>query len=296
MKDLIDYRANVYSQCGEDGVISEVLKRLAENIALDKWCVEFGAWNGVYLSNTCRLIREAGYSAVLIEGDKQRVNELRENFPQNNVYKVFRFVNFDGPNTLDNLLSETPIPSDFDFMSIDIDGVDYYIFEGLKRFTPKVICIEFNPSIPNAVDFVQPKDFTIKQGSSAKAISRLAEEKGYSLVASTHANLFFVRNDLAKFVVSPIPTLEELNTDGNDPQYIFVGYDGTLLSNKFELRYPWHGISVPILSMQFLPKYLRVFAGDYGAAMRLLFRLYVLLKMPKKVLYYLIRRFSSAES
>ena len=48
-------------------------------VKLDKWCVEFGAWDGVYCSNTCHLIRDKGYKAVLIEGDKSKFSELKKN-------------------------------------------------------------------------------------------------------------------------------------------------------------------------------------------------------------------------
>ena len=54
MTDLLNYRSNIYSQNGEDGIISEILKRL--NLDQKKlWCVEFGAWDGMHLSNTFAL-------------------------------------------------------------------------------------------------------------------------------------------------------------------------------------------------------------------------------------------------
>ncbi len=194
-KNLSKYYKNYYSQFGEDGIVEEVLRRIALQNNLDKWCVEFGAWDGVYLSNTCHLIRDRGYSAVLIEGDKTKVAQLNLNLPQDNVHKICRFINFEGDSTLDNVLSETPLPKDFDFLSIDIDGVDYYILESLQNYHPKIICIEFNPTIPNAVEFVQPKDFSIKQGSSAKAIINLSNNKGYKLVAVTSCNLILVKDE-----------------------------------------------------------------------------------------------------
>ncbi|UCB54135.1 MAG: hypothetical protein JSW45_09260 [Thiotrichales bacterium] len=289
-EDLSKYAKNVYSQFGEDGVIAEVLYRISRGADIDKWCVEFGAWDGVHLSNTCRLIREEGYNAVLIEGATKRFDELNINLPQDNVYKICRFVNFEGNDTLENILAETPIPRDFDFLSIDVDGVDYYILDGLKKFTPKVVCIEFNPSIPNAVDFVQPKDFSIKQGASAKAISRLAVNKGYALVATTWCNLIFVRDDLVDLVVPSPLRLEDLNVKGNDPQYIFVGYDGTILSNKPEVRLIWHDISVPMSSIQFLPRALRVFGGDYSLYRKLAYHFYVFLKLPSKVMRHFLKR------
>jgi hypothetical protein len=64
---LAQYASDTYSQFGEDGIIAECLSRISAVAPLNKWCVEFGAWDGVHLSNTCRLIREEGYSAVLVE-------------------------------------------------------------------------------------------------------------------------------------------------------------------------------------------------------------------------------------
>ncbi|CAN0123266.1 unnamed protein product [Heterosigma akashiwo] len=38
---------------------------------MNKWCVEFGAWDGKHLSNTWSLINEHGWSSVQIEGDPE---------------------------------------------------------------------------------------------------------------------------------------------------------------------------------------------------------------------------------
>ena len=67
-------------------------------------------------------------------------------------------------------------------MSIDIDGNDYHIFEGLDIYQPKLICIEFNPTIPNEVNFSQKANMSVNQGSSALALIELAKKKLYSPV------------------------------------------------------------------------------------------------------------------
>jgi hypothetical protein len=273
-KSLSFFSENVYSQFGEDGIIREILNRLRAHVELDSWCVEFGAWDGVFLSNTCRLIREDHFSAVLIEGDKQRADVLEVNFPQDEVHKICQFIHFEGPDSLEATLSRTPIPNNFDFLCIDVDGVDYHIFESIKRFSPKVVCIEFNPTIPNNVDFVQARDFSLKQGSSAKAIVRLAKEKSYSLVAATTCNLIFVSDHLRNFVVEEEQTIEFLNPAGNDGTYIFVGYDGTLLSNKENLEIVWHGLTVPLAEIQVLPGPLRAFPSDYGSLQHKAFQVF----------------------
>lgn len=281
IKSLNEYSDSAYSQFGEDGIIAEILRRLESAVALDGWCAEFGAWDGLHLSNTCKLIRERSYSAVLIEGDPARAEELARNFPEQNVLKVCRFVNFEGPDSLDRIFSETPIPSDFDFLSIDVDGVDYYIFESLRNYRPKVVCIEFNPSIPNAVDFVQAKDFTVNQGSSGRAITRLARSKDYALVASTPCNLIFVDAAYLHVVTADEVRLEDVNEQGNDPQYIFAGYDGSILSNKAEINLIWHNLAVPMSKVQFLPESLRTHAADYSSMKQLSLIFFLLFRLPR---------------
>ena len=61
---LQEFRRDVTSQYGEDGIIEKTLELLDEPT---KWCVEFGAWDGRHLSNTYDLIVNKGYSAVMIE-------------------------------------------------------------------------------------------------------------------------------------------------------------------------------------------------------------------------------------
>ncbi len=278
---LINYAKNIYSQNGEDGVIEEILNRLSSNNELNKWCVEFGAWDGMYLSNTCNLIKEKGYKAVLIEGNPKKVLDLNRNFPSNDIKKICRFVNFEGSNSLDNILSETEIPIDFDFLSIDVDGVDYFIFESLVKYRPKVISIEFNPTIPNIVNFIQKKDFRIKQGSSAKALNELGKKKGYTLVSVVECNLIFVDNKYFSSVLDSKPNLKTLNLRGNDPMCIFVAFDGTVLSNKEEFSLPWHKIIVPLYSLQILPRYLRYFKSDYNLYRKIVFFIF-------KFLYYFL--------
>ena len=73
--NLKDYSFNKFSQNGEDGIIQEILKRLNLNNSEEKWCVEFGAWDGIYLSNTFNLVLN-DWNAVYIEGDKSKYIDL----------------------------------------------------------------------------------------------------------------------------------------------------------------------------------------------------------------------------
>ena len=157
----VDDQGNVYSQFGEDRIIQDVLTTLGEITSLDKWACEFGAWDGLHLSNTANLIVNSGYSAVLIEADPKKFLERKQNMASYPVKYINAFINLEGVNTLDSVLSSSSIPKDFDLLSIDIDGADYWIFEGLQKYRPKVIVIEFNPTIPKEVEFLNPKDISI---------------------------------------------------------------------------------------------------------------------------------------
>jgi hypothetical protein len=237
--------------------------------------------DGIYLSNTYDLIRNKGYQAVLIEGDRNKYKLLCQNVPQQTAIKICRFVTLGGPSSLDSILQGTPIPLDFDFLSIDIDGCDYHIFESLKLYKPKIICIEFNPSIPNEIEFVQPADFAVKQGSSAKSIVQLGARKGYVLAATTVCNLVLVREDFKGEVLGAGPsTLELLRDDAKWRTFVFFGYDGTVLTNRESISIPWHRLTVRPRQMQFIPRYLRKFGEDYSLLQKISFALFVLIRFP----------------
>ena len=284
IKTEANIKRNVYSQYGEDWIIRELLARLEKaGVQLHRWACEFGAWDGLHLSNTARLIREEGFRAVLIEGDARRVELLKRNFPSPDVLKVCSFVTPRGATSLDQILPSTAIPLNFDFLSIDIDGQDYYILHYLNSYKPKLICIEFNPTIPNEIQFVQEDDPKIKQGSSAKAIMGLGELKGYVAVAATHCNLFLLSKEYASRIGGNWPSIDELVPHGKEGQFIFSGYDGTILSNKPTIELGWHG-SFPLEQIQILPKLIRKYSEDYNRLESLTFRLWDFLIRPAKLM------------
>ena len=271
-----DSRRNVYSQFGEDGLIEEIKARISTITSLDQYCCEFGAWDGLHFSNTANLILNHNYSAVLIEGSKSRFEELILNFPQNQVIKINTFVNVHGENSLDNILRKTDIPINFDFLSIDVDGCDYYIFESLELYSPKILAIEYNPTIPNEVYFVQKMNFQTNQGASASAIFQLAIKKGYSLIAVTDGNLIFVQNRFANlFMDGESLSLDDLRNDTKKRNFVFSGYDGKVYFSQGDAVYlPWHDISRKGATLQVLPNYLRIFPANYNRIQVRIYRIF----------------------
>jgi hypothetical protein len=268
---LLEFKRKVHSQTGEDGIIEKILDVVGQN---DKWCVEFGAWDGLFLMNTRYLIEAKEYSAILIEADKRKYRDLQRNYSHlKTVTTLNRLVGFNESEGLDELLKATSIPHDFDLLSIDVDGNDYHIWKAVADYVPKVVVIEFNPTIPTHVHFVQPADASVSQGASLLSLVDLGKEKGYELVCALSFNAFFVRREFfPKFEIED-NSPDTLRTDVDGITYLFSGYDGRIFL-RGNLRLPWHEVSLSERRLQQLPRFLRAHREHYSYAQRIAFALY----------------------
>lgn len=288
---LLDHQAQTYSQSGEDGIIAKILDTLP---CRDNWCVEFGALDGASLSNVRNLIENACYSAVLIEASKSRFRQLESNYSRSeNVTTFNRVVGFGLNDNLDCILAETVIPVDFDFLSIDIDGNDYHVWKSSTRYAPKAVCIEFNHTVPNEVNFVQPADPKISQGSSLSALVELGKEKGYELVCVEGVNAFFVKSQYFPLFEIGDNSVAVLREDLSAVTYLFIGYDGTIFLHGRQVM-PWHcKLPLKASSMQRLPKFLRKFSDSYSLVERLAFASYLLFSSPRTLIGEVRKRYAA---
>lgn len=251
---LNQYAQDITSSGGEDGIIRKIFEILGTK---NKWCVELGALDGMYDSNTRDLITTEGWSAALIEAEPAYVKKLRTLYANNpHVFPVERFIGFDGPDSLDHVLAQTPVPHDFDLLILDIDGNEYHVWESLTTYRPRVVVIEFNPTIPNDIAFVQPRDMAVQQGSSLNSIAKLAAQKEYSLVATTGVNAFFVDASLFEQFGITNNSLDALHSDTRFYTRLFQLYDGTLVLSGYK-RLFWHKMPLADDAIQVLPKWKR---------------------------------------
>jgi len=282
---LTDYKRNVYSQKGEDGIIEKILEVLPRR---DRWCVELGAYDGIFYSNTRNLIENHGFSAVLIEADTLKFLELQENYRGfTRVYTENTFIGFGSTDNLDIVLSRFEIPREFDFLSIDIDGNEYHVWERISKYSPKVICIEFNPTIPLEVDFVQEADPDVKQGASLSALVRLGTLKGYELVTALRFNAFFVKAEYFPLFGVEDNSPRALWKDGR-VTYLFSDMTGRLhLSGCKKL--PWHDVEIIEDRVQQVPKLIRKFPADFKLLEKMFYALFLLKRDRSKFMKYLKR-------
>lgn len=202
-EDLLVNKSNIYTQNGEDGIIAAIFKRIGTTT---KVCCEFGAWDGVHFSNCRRLILQ-GWSALMIEGDEYRFKGLVSNYPTHPLVTcVNRYVDV-GPNSVGTIVQKHNI-GDLDFLSVDIDGLDYEILETLDSY-PRVICIEVNAGHSPETETRLDRDVAKNNiGQPLQLFVKISEKKGYDLVCYT-ANAFFVRRDVVREFSLPILTSKQ---------------------------------------------------------------------------------------
>lgn len=204
------YCKNVYSQNGEDGIVEQLIKELG--IKQGTFC-EFGASDSIKSSNTYNLIKNYNFSGLAIESDRSKYERCVENyrqFPHVQVYHGAVLYN-DVNNDLNAWLKRGGLLHDFDILSIDIDCDDYYVWEGLTDFMPKIVIFETNsyrepvseelPHVPHTdydVDLLKEwQSDRVAVGCSFIAGVTLGLKKGYIPVAYT-GNITFVRKDLVR--------------------------------------------------------------------------------------------------
>ena len=248
-------RAREHGIAATATAIESILNRLPDR---NRWCVEFGAWDGLVGTTSRQLILDRDYAAVLIEGSCERFADLQKNYADNpRIFPRNQYVGFTAADGLDAILAGTPAPVDFDFLTVDIDGNDYHVWQAVVKYRPKVVMIEFNPTIPPEVSFVQPADPAVNQGNSLAALVELGKAKGYELIAVLGVNAFFVTAELYPRFGLTDNRVATLWTERDCVTYFFTGYDGRVFL-RGSRKLPWQeGTPFHEAQVQVLPKFLQ---------------------------------------
>ena len=98
-------------------------------------------------ANTTNLIVNWGWQGLGIEGNEADVREANLWFSRN------RSTMFDSPRiisewlspaNLTGILTRESFGEDVDLVSIDVDGIDYWLWEALPTH-PRIVVVEYNP-------------------------------------------------------------------------------------------------------------------------------------------------------
>ncbi|APU16015.1 MULTISPECIES: hypothetical protein [Actinoalloteichus] len=196
--DLSEHEFQLLSQNGEDGVILEILRRIG---VTDGFFVEFGVETGRE-GNCIALADVLGWRGLFMEADGAHNHHLHQKYRWNDRVRTLHAMVT--PERIEELFREGEVPAEPDVVSIDIDGGDYWVWDAMADYRPRVVVIEYNSALDPDRALVQPRDApgwdgTDYFGASLGALVELAERKGYRLVHCELAgvNAFFVRADQA---------------------------------------------------------------------------------------------------
>ena len=150
-----------YSQNQEDGIIEEILYHIGQD---SKYYVEFGAGDGFRESNTARLREDFGWQGLLMDMcfTNPDINLQQEYITAENINELFE---------------KYKVPKNLDFLSIDVDYNDFYIWRALdSTFRPRLVMIEYNAAHEPSLDRVEWNITAIITG-----ITPTTMERAYSL-------------------------------------------------------------------------------------------------------------------
>ena len=173
---------------------SQMLASLLHRFMIPRRFIEFGFGGWEF---NCASLADA-WDGLLIDADAYNVTIAKIVLPRR--VKARRMW-----LTLDNLGTIRDFAGDnLGILSIDIDGNDFWFLKELITLRPALIISEYN-SIFGLRSITVPYDpafdrqnypFAAYFGASLPALTCLAEENGYGLMAANDVNAFFVRNDL----------------------------------------------------------------------------------------------------
>lgn len=228
---------NTYSQCDEDGIIRECLRRIATVTPLSKTFIEVGCGDGLE-NNTHQLLLD-GFKGSWLDGSPTNISRIEEALGTLETPQLFVKESFATLDSMDSLIREFHEfagTTEIDFYTFDTDGNDLVLVrKSLESINPKLLCVEYNGKFPpptalsmvyNSTHMWSGDDY---YGATLQAW--VDELKGrYTLVSCnlTGVNAFFVRNDLAQVFTSY--TTEELY---QPTRYWLVGTSGHKASMRW---------------------------------------------------------------
>ncbi|MDQ6675550.1 MAG: hypothetical protein M3069_33280 [Chloroflexota bacterium] len=220
LPSLAEAQFRSYSQNGEDGILLYIFSLIGTT---SKTVVEMCAGNGIEC-NAANLILNHRWIGLLFDGDEQNIQSGKT------FYAAHRDTNWLRPTlahawitaeNVNDLIRSNGVAGEIDLLSLDMDGMDYWIWKAMDCIRPRVVVLEYNwvwgtersVTVPYTTDFVNTDPGGVHGGNgwiyfggSLPAFVKLAREKGYRLVGCEEwgFNAFFIRADVGEDVFPEI--------------------------------------------------------------------------------------------
>ncbi len=244
IKTLDEIQYKIFSQNGEDGIIDFLLERL--NIKKPSF-IEIGV--GDYTESNTRFIFETrSLRGLIIDCIPNFKNQVNKNIKtwrgELNIEETF----ISTENILEILKNNNFISTDI--LSIDIDGIDYWILSKLPKNFSKIVILEYNPTFGDRLEVTIPniKNFNRTRyhysnlcfGMSLRAAIKLMDNKNYYFIGTNELknNAFFISKDFPKSEFFPNLIIEDLSnsTDASFRESRDIKGNLNYLSGKKKLQ------------------------------------------------------------
>lgn len=209
-----DMGFHTYSQTDEDGFLLYIFSLIGTT---SKKVIEMCCGDGIEC-NAANLIINHGWKGLLIDGDEAQLKIGRE------IYKFIKTTSNKPPQlvnawisaeNVNGLITDYGFSGEIDLFSLDMDGVDYWIWKSINSVNPRVLVVEYNTYWDADKSVTVPYDPKFQRqiidgayycGASLRAFVNLGKKLGYRLVGANTKkfNAFFIRNDLGLDVLPEV--------------------------------------------------------------------------------------------
>ena len=209
----VEFRA--FSQNGEDGILLYIFSLIGMG---GRRSVEICAGDGIQC-NSANLIINHGWQGLMFDGDELLVERGRSYyahlsdtfcFPPKIVHAWVTREN------INQLIAENGFEGPVDLLSLDIDGVDYWVWDALDVVQPRVVVAEIQciwgagraVTVPYSPAFQTQyvNGLGVYSGASLPAFVKLARRKGYRLVGVQRLgfNAFFIKDGVGEDLIPEV--------------------------------------------------------------------------------------------
>jgi len=212
--DDIEFRN--HSQNGEDGILWYIFSLIG---TANKQCVEICGGSGIQC-NCANLIINHGWTALLFDGNQSLIKKGKQYYKKNPDTFIYppKFIHaWITAENVNDLITSNGVCGEIDLLSLDIDGIDYWIWNAIEAINPRVVVAEIQAiwgceasvTVPYRADFKAEffNGFGVYCGASLPAFVKLGKKKGYRLIGCQRYgfNAFFMRNDIGQKSFPEIP-------------------------------------------------------------------------------------------
>jgi hypothetical protein len=236
LQEFADVEFSAFSQWGEDGIIDWLISKIP---GIPKTFVEFGVEN-YREANTRLLIQLRNWRGLVIDGSSRNIQDIRGQDISWR-HQLLSLSEFITRNNINQLICGAGIKGEIGLLSIDIDGIDFWVWQSITTISPAIVVCEYNAvfgdlysvTVPYRDDFDRTKAHhsNLYFGASLPALIYLAREKGYTFIGTCTAgvNAFFVRNDIAFEITKCIRSISAYPSkfrESRDPDGELLFLDG----------------------------------------------------------------------